>query len=179
MFYLADAGHSGHSELCVTVQLQRSLAEEEVDLVVVPVFAAAALPDKGWAHKVWLCTHTTDTEGLSGRALLRHHQGTKQQSQPAGLMHTHTHTHTYSEAWHFYLFFCLPFLTSLSVFFHHFTSPVLQSFLTLFLSSANYQRFILRFPLPQSLLSFSDSFYIQASLGCECFFFKSRICFGL
>lgn len=42
--YLADTGHSGHSELCVTVQLQSSLAEEEVDLVVVALFIAAALP---------------------------------------------------------------------------------------------------------------------------------------
>lgn len=57
-YYLADAGHPGHSELSVTVQLQRSLTEEEVDLVVVSILTAAALPHQGRAHKVRLCTHT-------------------------------------------------------------------------------------------------------------------------
>lgn len=53
--YLADAGHPGHRQLGVTVQLQRSLAEEEVDLIVVPVIAAAAFLHQGRAHKVRLC----------------------------------------------------------------------------------------------------------------------------
>lgn len=56
--YLADAGHSGHRELRVTVQLQGSFAEEEVDLVVVALLAAAALPHQGRAHEVRLCEQT-------------------------------------------------------------------------------------------------------------------------
>lgn len=53
--YLADAGHPGHRQLGVTVQLQRSLAEEEVDLIVVSVIAAAAFLHQGRAHEVRLC----------------------------------------------------------------------------------------------------------------------------
>lgn len=45
--YLADSGHPGHSELGVTVQLQGLLAEEEVDLVVIALLAADALPHQG------------------------------------------------------------------------------------------------------------------------------------
>lgn len=54
--YLADAGHPGHGQLRLTLQLQGSLAEEEVDLIVVSVFAAAAFPHQGRTHKFWLCT---------------------------------------------------------------------------------------------------------------------------
>lgn len=65
-YYLADAGHPGHCELSVTVQLQRSLTEEEVDLVVISVLTAAALPHQGRAHKVRLCTHTNIHTQKSG-----------------------------------------------------------------------------------------------------------------
>lgn len=50
--YLADSGHTGHHLLSVAVILYRSLAEEEVDLVVVPSEALHTLRDEGRAHKV-------------------------------------------------------------------------------------------------------------------------------
>lgn len=54
--HLTHTRHPCHGQITVAVQLQRSLAEEEVDLIVVSIFTVAALPDQRRTHKVWLCT---------------------------------------------------------------------------------------------------------------------------
>lgn len=52
ILYLADAGYASHHLLCVTVVLHSSLAEEEVDLVIVSREAPHALRDVGRADKM-------------------------------------------------------------------------------------------------------------------------------
>lgn len=44
--HLTHTCHPCHGQIAVAVQLQRSLAEEEVDLIIIPIFTVAALPDQ-------------------------------------------------------------------------------------------------------------------------------------
>lgn len=52
--YLANSGHAGDQNFTVRVVLQRSLAEEEVDLVVIPLGAVHALWHLGHGDEVGL-----------------------------------------------------------------------------------------------------------------------------
>lgn len=133
--YLADSGHPGHSELGVTVQLQGLLAEEEVDLVVIPLLAADALPHQGWTHKVRLCKHTrrrgaSESVCFTDNSKDIHRNYANRQPQPVGVWtesHTHARTRTLDTSVSF-----LATPSHLSIFYHRtFASSLLQSFLAL------------------------------------------------
>lgn len=122
--YLADASHPGHVGLGVAIQLHGSLGKEEVDLVVVALFTAAALPHQGWAHKVRLCTCNTQSESDI-------YMETRRQPHPPGLNHNKNRCKHKSLT---PLFHSLtPLLTSLSTFCHRSSSS--QPFFTLCVST--------------------------------------------